>query len=46
MGHTTDREVLEFTLDPGAPPIRFLRIETVASPSWVAWSEIEVFAAE
>jgi hypothetical protein len=26
--------------------IRLLRIETTLSPSWVAWREIEVIAAE
>lgn len=44
-GRTTDGEVLEFV--PPAPwaEVRYLRIETRASPSWVAWREVEVFAA-
>jgi len=41
-GFTNDNDVLEH-----APPtpwngIRFIRIETVTSPSWVSWREIEV----
>ena len=31
-------------LDP-ALPVRYLRIETVTSPSWVSWSEIEIIPA-
>ncbi len=40
-GVTADLDVLRVTLDR---PIacRFLRVETLASPSWVAWREIEV----
>ena len=32
---------------PSAPwdGVRYLRVETRASPSWVAWREIEVFAS-
>jgi len=41
-GNTTDGQALMFTPDAGGLPIRFLRIETVASPSWVAWREIEI----
>ena len=41
-GSSRDLDVLAVTLD--APvACRFLRIETLASPSWVAWREIEVF---
>ena len=39
---TADAGVLAVTLDPPVPRIRFVRIETVASPSYVAWREIEV----
>jgi F5/8 type C domain-containing protein len=41
---TTDGDLLEYA--PLAPwqDIRYLRIETRASPSWVAWREVEVFA--
>lgn len=41
---TTDGQLLEYV--PPAPweDVRYLRIETRASPSWVAWREVEVFA--
>jgi len=41
-GLTKDPDVLEFI--PAAPleDIRFIKIVTAASPSWVAWREIEV----
>jgi hypothetical protein len=44
-GRTTDGELLEYV--PPAPweGIRYLRVDTRASPSWVAWREVEVFAA-
>jgi hypothetical protein len=40
-GHTSSGQVLTFTLNVDQP-IRYLRVETVKSPSWVAWAEIEV----
>jgi predicted amidohydrolase YtcJ len=41
-GITTDNQTLEF--QPSAPlqGIRFIRIVTTQSPSWVAWREIEI----
>jgi hypothetical protein len=41
-GFTSESQVLEFA--PSAPinGIRFLRIVTTQSPSWVAWREIEI----
>jgi hypothetical protein len=44
-GLTSDSMTLVMTVSPDAKPMRYLRIETVASPSWVAWREIQVFAA-
>lgn len=41
-GATSDNDRLVATVDAAAPAIRYLRIETVTSPSWVAWREIEV----
>ena len=43
-GRTTNGELLAYV--PPAPweGIRYLRVETRASPSWVAWRELEVFA--
>ena len=43
-GSTRDLDVLDVALDPPVS-CRTLRIETLASPSWVAWREIEVFGA-
>jgi hypothetical protein len=42
-GATRDGNELAFKPDSAIPGIRFIRIETVVSPSWVAWREIEVF---
>ncbi|HUG95819.1 MAG TPA: discoidin domain-containing protein [Pleomorphomonadaceae bacterium] len=41
VGETASLQVLTVTLDP-AVSCRIIRIETVSSPSWVAWREIEV----
>jgi hypothetical protein len=38
--------VLSFSPSEPWEGIRRIQIETVASPSWVAWREIEVIAAE
>jgi F5/8 type C domain-containing protein len=40
-GATADHQVLELN-SAGWPAVRFVRIETVTSPSWVAWREIEI----
>lgn len=45
-GQTSDGEVLEYVPEAPWEGIRYLRVETRASPSWVAWREIEVFAAD
>jgi hypothetical protein len=41
-GATSDGDELVFKPDSPLTGIRFIRIETVVSPSWVAWREIEV----
>jgi hypothetical protein len=41
-GVTADGDVLEYVPAAPRPGIRFVRIETLASPSWVSWREIEV----
>ncbi len=41
-GFTRAGEILEQITENPWPNVRFLRVETVASPSWVSWSEIEV----
>jgi len=43
-GITEDRLWISTALDP-AKPVRYLRIETVTSPSWVGWFEIEIIPA-
>jgi F5/8 type C domain len=43
-GRTEDGTVLELTPPGGWTGIRAIRVETVASPSWVAWKEIEILA--
>lgn len=44
-GNTDDGQVLSFDF-AGSTAFRFLRVETVSSPSWVAWREIEVTPAQ
>jgi hypothetical protein len=39
-GHTVNGQKLKVNLN--SPKIRYLRIETVQSPSWVAWREIKI----
>ena len=40
-GFTVDQQILEF--QPGVPQqLRYVRVETTSSWSWVAWREIEV----
>lgn len=43
-GFTSESDVLEFTASPPAVGVRFVRIVTPSSPSWVAWREIEILA--
>jgi hypothetical protein len=42
-GDTTDSEALDYAPAKPLTGIRYIRVETIASPSWVAWREIEVF---
>ena len=44
-GNTNDGQTLVFKPEEPIQKIRFIRVETVSSPSWVAWREIEVIAA-
>ena len=43
-GNTVDNQVLEF--NPSSPllDIRYIRVVTIQSPSWVAWKEIELLS--
>ncbi len=45
-GETRDAQVLSFTPDQPWQNIQYLRIETMASPSWVSWREIEIISAD
>ena len=42
-GVTADSQTLEVTLAQPWPEVRYIRIESVESPSWVGWRELEVF---
>ena len=42
-GQTTDGQQLEVTTAAAWAGVRYLKIETTESPSWVAWREIAVF---
>lgn len=42
-GVTADSQTLEMTFAQPWPAIRYLRILTVKSPSWIGWREIEVY---
>ncbi len=44
-GNTVDGQTLIFTPAQPIPAIRFIRVETISSPSWVSWREIEVIDA-
>jgi hypothetical protein len=44
QGHTTEAQVLEFSPNPPAENVQHIRVLTTASPSWVAWREIEIYA--
>lgn len=45
-GYTMQGQALEPVLAEPVPGVRAIRVETLQSPSWVAWREIEVRAAE
>jgi hypothetical protein len=44
-GNTSDGDALDFKPDSPVTQIRYIRVETTSSPSWVAWREIEVIDA-
>ena len=45
VGSTTDQQWLEYRPATPLKNIQFIRVETVRSPSWVSWFEIEAIAA-
>jgi hypothetical protein len=44
-GDTAAGQWLERSPPHGWSGVRYVRVETVESPSWVAWREIQVFGA-
>ncbi len=44
-GETAFGDVLEVIFDEPIPEVEAIRITTLLSPSWAAWSEIEMFAS-
>jgi hypothetical protein len=44
-GHTQDDDRLRYSPAESLPGIRFIRVETVSSHSWVSWKEIEVIGS-
>ena len=45
-GVTLDAQWLTVTFPEPLEAIRYVRVETIRSPSWVAWKEVEVIAGE
>ena len=43
QGDTTDGQVLDYAPASAVVGMRYIKVETTASPSWVAWKEIDVF---
>jgi hypothetical protein len=43
-GVTVDHQVLEHVPGSAWTNVRYVRVETTSSVSWVAWKEIELFA--
>jgi hypothetical protein len=43
LGNTQDSQVLEFAPSTPLANVQVVRILTTASPSWVAWKEVEVY---
>jgi len=43
-GFTSDNQGPEFKPDPPLKTVRYVRVVTRQSPSWVSWREIEVLA--
>lgn len=43
-GHEVDYDVLNFVPPAGLANVRYVRVVTTESPSWVSWREIEILA--
>ena len=46
QGATADARWVAFKLPEPLEGVRYIRIETTSSPSWVSWREVEVIAGE
>ncbi|MDQ7064218.1 MAG: T9SS type A sorting domain-containing protein [candidate division KSB1 bacterium] len=44
-GFTQSGDILQQTAGPSWSNVRFIKVETVESPSWVSWSEIEILSS-
>lgn len=44
-GFTRDGQALEYSPSPPVEGIQFVKIQTISSPSWVSWREIEIINA-
>jgi hypothetical protein len=44
-GNTAEGDTLDYSLPAPLPQVTGVRVETLQSPSWVAWQEIEVMRA-
>jgi hypothetical protein len=44
-GSTSEGQVLEHVQDPAWTNVRYVRVDTASSPSWVAWREIEIYGS-
>lgn len=44
-GMTSDGQSIGYTPEQPRPDVQFIKVETVTSPSWIAWREIEIVAA-
>jgi F5/8 type C domain len=42
---TSEGQVLEHTQDPVWTNVRYVRVDTASSPSWVSWREIEIYGS-
>lgn len=42
-GYTTDAQWINLTYSPPLTNVRFLRLHTISSPSWVAWIKFLIY---
>ncbi len=45
-GYTSDGQELEISFDPFLVDVRYVRVRTETSPSWVAWYEVDVYSPQ